>query len=340
MDPNNQKEQHDALQTRYGVVHSLLLRDVRRWLDEKAGTNARLHLFDVRNYVEQKVLSVLKNKSGNRYNNVYNALAFPVGVNKNDVAAHYSPRDWEDAYLDLKHDSVSVDFGLFEPSLGLITDGAFTWNGSEDYVGTQLTKIAENAVDTIIQESKPDAILGEIGAVCQEYIGSQEVVIEGKEEKMVVKTLKDLCGHKIAPYVIHAGKAVPSISLPQYTQRMLDGETYAIEVFPTTGSGESYEVPVEKEVPTHVSLNPDVIRRLQSAPRPYIPKLVNIVTTRKCVPFHPDWYQMEDDLIIGGIKDEMWKAYPTIKTKDGAPVAQWEKMIRITEGGNRLLLKA
>jgi methionine aminopeptidase len=82
------------------------------------------------------VLSVLKNKSGNRYNNVYNALAFPVGVNKNDVAAHYSPRDWEDAYLDLKRDSVSVDFGLFEPSLGLITDGAFTWNGSEDYVGT------------------------------------------------------------------------------------------------------------------------------------------------------------------------------------------------------------
>jgi hypothetical protein len=30
---------------------------------------------------------------------------------------------------------------------------------------------------------------------------------------------------------------------------------------------------------------------------------------------------MEDDLIIGGMKDDMWKAYPTIKTKDGAPVA-------------------
>ena len=45
-------------------------------------------------------------------------------------------------------------------------------------------------------------------------MSSKEVVIEGKEERQPVTTLKDLCGHKIAPYVIHAGKAVPTVHLP------------------------------------------------------------------------------------------------------------------------------
>lgn len=90
-------------------------------------------------------------------------MAFPVGVNKNNVAAHYSPCEWESEYLDLKRDSVSIDFGILEPTMGVITDGALTWNGSECEEGRQLTLFAEQAVDHVISKSGPDVVLGELG---------------------------------------------------------------------------------------------------------------------------------------------------------------------------------
>jgi len=80
-----------------GVIHSLLLRDVRKWLDEKASeTNHKpFFLYDIRNKVESSVMRVVKSKHGRPQDQPYSCLAFPVGVNKNSMAAHYSPRDWE-----------------------------------------------------------------------------------------------------------------------------------------------------------------------------------------------------------------------------------------------------
>ena len=150
--------------------------------------------------------------------------------------------------------------------------------------------------------------------------------------------LRDLCGHKIAPYVIHAGKAVPSIGLPNYTKRMEVGESYAVEVFPTTGNGKTVEVSAEEHVPSHISLEPSVLQLLKTAPSEYVAKLVSIVTTRKCVPFHPDWYHLTDDMVMGGIKHEYWKPYPALRTEDGSVAVQWEKMIRVTDSGSTLLV--
>lgn len=77
-------------------------------------------------------MRTLKTRSGRPYDSVFSCMAFPVGVNKNSVAAHYSPRDWEQETLDLRRDSVSIDFGLYEPTTGVLTDGAFTWNGVDN----------------------------------------------------------------------------------------------------------------------------------------------------------------------------------------------------------------
>ena len=336
------KTQYDNSQKRLGVIHSFILRDVKRWLDQMAQSRDKkqVMLYDIRQYVESRALALMRDRNNKPYQSVINCMAFPVGINKNNVAAHYSPCDWEAATLDLRKDSVSIDFGLFNPVNGVLTDGAFTWNGVENKEGQQLSKIAEQAVDLIISKSGAEAILGELGQECQEFIKSQEVVIEGLETRKPVAVLKDLCGHKIGPYVIHAGKAVPSIGLPQYTVRMKEDETYAVEVFPTTGSGKSYEVALDKEVPTHLALTDGVIENLKKAPRDYVARMVNIVTTRKCVPFHPEWYNLDDTLIIGGIKDGMWKSYPTIKTEDDEITVQWEKMIKITSSGSHLLLQA
>ena len=49
-----------------------------------------------------------------------------------------------------------------------------------------------------------------------------------------VKCIRNLNGHSIAPYRIHAGKSVPIVKGGEAT-RMEEGEFYAIETFGSTG---------------------------------------------------------------------------------------------------------
>ena len=51
-----------------------------------------------------------------------------------------------------------------------------------------------------------------------------------------MKCCRNLNGHSIAPYQIHAGKSVPIVRGGE-TTRMEEGEFYAIETFGSTGKG-------------------------------------------------------------------------------------------------------
>lgn len=51
-----------------------------------------------------------------------------------------------------------------------------------------------------------------------------------------VKSIRNLNGHSIAPYRIHAGKTVPIVKGGEAT-RMEENEFYAIETFGSTGRG-------------------------------------------------------------------------------------------------------
>ena len=52
----------------------------------------------------------------------------------------------------------------------------------------------------------------------------------------LVKPIRNLNGHSIAPYHIHAGKTVPIVKGGEAT-RMEENEFYAIETFGSTGKG-------------------------------------------------------------------------------------------------------
>jgi len=52
--------------------------------------------------------------------------------------------------------------------------------------------------------------------------------------KLQVKCCRNLSGHSIAPYQIHAGKSVPIVKGGEAT-KMEEGEFYAIETFGSTG---------------------------------------------------------------------------------------------------------
>lgn len=49
-----------------------------------------------------------------------------------------------------------------------------------------------------------------------------------------VKSIRNLNGHSIGPYQIHAGKSVPIVKGGEQT-KMEEGEFYAIETFASTG---------------------------------------------------------------------------------------------------------
>jgi methionyl aminopeptidase len=49
-----------------------------------------------------------------------------------------------------------------------------------------------------------------------------------------VKSVRNLNGHSIGPYQIHAGKSVPIVKGGEQT-KMEEGEFYAIETFGSTG---------------------------------------------------------------------------------------------------------
>ena len=52
---------------------------------------------------------------------------------------------------------------------------------------------------------------------------------------LAVKSIRNLNGHSIGPYQIHAGKSVPIVKGGEQT-KMEEGEYFAIETFASTGN--------------------------------------------------------------------------------------------------------
>ena len=155
--------------------------------------------------------------------------SFPTGCSLNDVAAHYTPNNGDDTVLNVD-DVCKLDFGTHVN--GLVIDCAFTIAFNPMY--DNLLMASKDGTDTGIKLAGIDARLGEIGAGIQEAIESYEVEIKGKTHKL--KAIKNLCGHTVDKYKVHAGKSVPIVKREDDT-KMEEGEIYAIETFASTGKG-------------------------------------------------------------------------------------------------------
>ena len=147
-----------------------------------------------------------------------------------------------------KDDLIKIDYGIHYQ--GCIVDGAYSFSLNPKY--QNLISVAEEATKLAIGCSGVEASLGDIGETVQEYIESQEIDIGGKIYPL--KSLKDLTGHKIMPWIIHADKCVPNFKC-NYPVRMEEGEIYAIETFPTTGRGRGQE---QNEC-SHYQVNTDLL---------------------------------------------------------------------------------
>lgn len=161
-------------------------------------------------------------------NKIEAGIAFPTGCSINHCAAHYTPNPGDMRILEAD-DVCKIDFGTHVR--GLLVDCAFTVSFNPMY--DNLLRAAKEATNTGIREAGIDARLNEIGAAIQETMESFEVEIRGKTYP--VKPIRNLSGHSIAPYHIHAGKSVPIVGKSGNTHKMEEGELYAIETFASTG---------------------------------------------------------------------------------------------------------
>uniref|UniRef100_F7E5C1 Methionine aminopeptidase 2 n=1 Tax=Monodelphis domestica TaxID=13616 RepID=F7E5C1_MONDO len=156
-------------------------------------------------------------------------LAFPTGCSLNNCAAHYTPNAGDPTVLQYD-DICKIDFGTHIS--GRIIDCAFTVTFNPKY--DTLLKAVKDATNTGIKCAGIDVRLCDVGEAIQEVMESYEVEIDGKTYQ--VKPIRNLNGHSIGPYRIHAGKTVPIVKGGEAT-RMEEGEVYAIETFGSTGKG-------------------------------------------------------------------------------------------------------
>uniref|UniRef100_A0A915DCF0 Methionine aminopeptidase 2 n=1 Tax=Ditylenchus dipsaci TaxID=166011 RepID=A0A915DCF0_9BILA len=162
-------------------------------------------------------------------NGLQSGLAFPTGCSINHCAAHYTPNAGDATVLGAS-DVVKIDYGVHVN--GRIIDCAFTL--TFDHKFDPLMEAVKESTNAGIKEAGIDVRLCDIGERIEEVMTSHEVEINGKT--YVVKPIRNLNGHSIGQYRIHAGKTVPIVKGGEQT-KMEENEFYAIETFGSTGKG-------------------------------------------------------------------------------------------------------
>ncbi|MFC1682249.1 type II methionyl aminopeptidase [Nanoarchaeota archaeon] len=145
--------------------------------------------------------------------------AFPVNLSIDEVAAHYTP----------SHNDESVARGLLKVDFGVHVDGwcsdtamSFDLEYSEE--NKKLIEAAEAGLNSAIEVFKEGEELSVIGGVIEKAIEGFDFV-----------PIRNLSGHEMKQYDLHAGVTVPNMDDSRAGK--IEKGLYAIEPFATTGAG-------------------------------------------------------------------------------------------------------
>ncbi len=147
-------------------------------------------------------------------------IAFPCNISINEIASHYTPDD--DKNIFNKGDVVKLDIGVHIE--GYIADTAKTVEvGTEDHSGLIIACI--DALDKAIISIRDSVQTRTVGKVIEETI-----------TKHGFSPIKDLTGHSLEQYNLHAGISIPNYS-SFFSQKIKKDMVFAIEPFATYGKG-------------------------------------------------------------------------------------------------------
>ena len=145
--------------------------------------------------------------------------AFPCNVSVNEISAHYSPPTNDDTTIK-EGDMVKVDIGAHVD--GYIADTAFTIATGEKQ---ELVQTAERALEAEIAAIKPGIDVGVLGGIVEETATAAGF-----------KPIRNLTGHSLARWNLHAGLTVPNVK-GETGEKLSVGDVVALEPFVTDGAG-------------------------------------------------------------------------------------------------------
>jgi len=247
--------------------------------------------------------------------------AFPINVCINNIAAHYTSPVKDETIIN-QGDIVKIDFGVQID--GYCVDNAFSVSFNEDEALKTIIEAPEVAVKAAIMMMKP-------GVKTQEVARKIYSIVKGYGYNV----LKELGGHQIEQWSLHAGKELPNlaISATRGGDTIEENEVYAVEVFASNGEGT-----VHQSGNVHIySLNPSIgrvpLRRKISR------KILGLISKKyKTLPFCER--QLVDDLKSGirfGLQElknsDKIIQHPVLLEKKGVYISQYEETVLITKDG-------
>ena len=313
-------------------------------------------LADLVDAVEDIILKMCRQDSNTYYlkgspQNNNCGIAFPVGVNINNIVAHDSkivPQNGKsDQRVFFNGDVVKVDIGVHVN--GRIIDSAFTHIITKkpgvhdsDNIYNAVLEASKDSMFTAIKMAGPDQCLYEMSETISEIITSYEVDMGGA--MMPIKPVKGIGGHNIGHYSIHDGKLI--LSEPDYElqgdQRMKEDEIYAIETYATTGMGIMTQNS-EMNACTHFmaadKADIDNNRAITKRDKKMFARtdLYRWLQTRKGLPFSSEWIDLKAvSKVEKGFKmaipSGLITAFPPLTDEANSVVAQFEHTIHVNDG--------
>lgn len=281
----------------------------------KAGKIARQTLNYIYNEVSSKLyIDVLEvaEKAENYIIRNGGKPAFPCNIGFNAIAAHYTPLTKE--VIEFREGLLKIDVGVHVD--GYIADTAITISRGREF--HEIVRINKKVLEDVISMIAPGKKLGELGGF-----------IENQVTKLGYKVIRNLSGHLIDRYNLHAGKNFPNVR-EFFSQSLKEGEVYAIEPFITFsyGSGEVYG----GRIVTIYSLSKS--KKLKDKTLEKFKKY--ILNNYGPLPFTPRWLEKKENIleIINQLhKKGILKGYPVLIESKGAPVSQFEHTVIVTENG-------
>lgn len=149
--------------------------------------------------------------------------AFPVNLCIDDIAAHYTPNHNDGTRAE---GLLKVDIGIHIK--GSIADTAFSLDLADLEENRKLIQAAHDALEEAKKTAKQDIEVWKIGKAIQDKI-----------ESLSFSPIRNLCGHSLDSFSVHAGKTIPNCN-NNSNQNLSEG-AYAIEPFATNGLGLVYD---------------------------------------------------------------------------------------------------
>ena len=282
--------------------------------------------------------------------------AFPATIHSNDLAAQFTTNHlvedtdgWEGDTVLQKGDCVKIDYGVHIK--GHIGDNALTFEVGNTNNHTEQIKAAKEARDAAIEVMHPGTPWYKVGAAA-----AQPSIDAG------FQPIRNLCGHQLKPWQLHAGVSIPSYACGPDNQGFKgvveEGGVYAVEPFNTTGKSgliENIGSAHSSNIYRVTGLTTSRKARAKGQLKPLGAQLArNLEERYSSLPFAERWaYPMlekpfpEADeasrqskwnaLVKKLISIRFLETYHALRCMDGGNICQFEHTVYITEGGPEIL---